>query len=170
VACGFRTAAFNNRAYSYLQLHMLSEAQGDLDEALRLEPGLFAAHRSSVYLAFRYRFERLTQTVDAALDHAEKALQGKPQDPVVYVFAARLYALAARDNAGRQQEYRDKAIDYLREALGKGAKPSTLNESTFRSLADHPSYPELRAMPAVRKADVQSCPSLVDPLAPAKAL
>jgi hypothetical protein len=171
-ASGFRSAAlFSNRAYSYLQSTEISRAQADLQEALRLDPHLPSAHLSSIYLAVNRRLQQPARSIGAEdLAHVDRALAGRRKDPTTLLYAARLYTLAARDDAAGRQAYRDEAIEYLEKAILNGARRKILEDEGFKSLRQHPRYPELLALPEVERPEGPRSPFLVDPLAPGEEL
>jgi hypothetical protein len=169
---GFRSAAlFSNRAYSYLQSNEISRAQADLQEALRLDPHLQSAHLSSIYLAVNRRLQQQARYIGAEdLAHVDRALAGRRKDPTTLLYAARLYTLAAQDDAAGRQAYRDKAIEYLDKAIRNGARRKILEDEGFKSLRQHPRYAELQALPEVERPAGPRSPFLVDPLAPGEEL
>jgi serine/threonine protein kinase/Tfp pilus assembly protein PilF len=167
LACGFATpAVYNNLAYSLLQRHRYDDAQRNLDEALRLDPNLQAAHLNCAHRAVRLRISDPSKSIPQdALDHLEQALCGNNQDPEMYLFGARLYALAARDDPSQEAAHKGKAIALLQEAIRRGVPASAVTEITFEGLVGHPQFPALVSTPQGTIAAVRPSPFLVDPLA-----
>jgi len=149
----------NNLGFSYIQLNRLDDAEQCLNEAVKGDEDLQAAHHNLVIVFLRQaRDGRAVQS--AALLHASKAVASGSPSADLYHDAAALYALAANQDS----RFIRQAIEYLGKAVAYGLDPGRLkSDPIFFSLRKNADFDHLCRAAASTKAPSKAV-RLVDPL------
>jgi hypothetical protein len=141
--------ARNNRAYSFIQLKKLDQAEWELqainDPAGRALP---AVRYNRAVLALRRRYGRdKVPVAEEALEDVRAVLGGQAGDRDLYFVAAQLFAFAAEDAtrvptpAPRRAFLTEQAFDNLRRALRAGLDPEVLkNGPAHEAFRGHPDF------------------------------
>ncbi len=162
---GYRPVmVLNNRAYSYLSIGRIREAQKDLEQAVRIDPDCQAVHYNRALVAMGMRLESKLPVSSQALEDMDQALQLGPKTPALYRDAAILYAHADSDHPHRQ--YLERALSYLRQAIARGESPETI--PPIRSLRAALKRPDFVALVDSRPLNPPLQPELrlIDPADP----
>jgi eukaryotic-like serine/threonine-protein kinase len=190
LAAGFdASAAFNNRGFSYLKLGHLKEADADFQAARAKDPknGLAFYNRACALLQ-----EALRQPAPLprdAFDDIQRALELAPNQREVSLLAARIYAWAVREEAGRLDKQarqrpalaalvgaiaqpagrarldglRELCVMHLRNAQQNGLDPQCWeNDLLFGFLKEMPGYRE--GIPMPQQVRIELPRGLQDPL------
>jgi serine/threonine protein kinase len=153
-------AVFNNLGYCHLLLSQLTEAERCLDAAIGRDPNLQAALHNRAMLRLSQAL-RSSSSVRAGISDIERAIGLGPATADLHGTAARLYALAARQD----RRYVAPALDHLAAACDLGWDTTRLkSEPMFRELRREPVFQALAARPQASVRHLHArC--IVDPIA-----
>ena len=137
IQAGFKSAPlFNNLGYSYLALLQMDEAQRCLELALQLDPNLRAAHHNRARLRLRQALRLIQQErvcpearrcLEAGIKDIRRAIERGPVTAELYVDAARLCGVAARQSS----QWVAPALEYARLAVKAGYDSRKLKADRF---------------------------------------
>ena len=152
-------AVLNNIGLSCLKLRQFDEAEQYLKEAIRLDERMAAAH-FNLLSVFSSRALKGQPVPRAALACCEKAMESSPPSRDLYLCAAVVYAVAARENA----ILRSRAIDCLKEAVAHGLDPQSFQSTAaFALLRDQEEFKRLLFGAAGTEASTK-LDALIDPI------
>jgi tetratricopeptide (TPR) repeat protein len=146
---------FNDLGYSYLQLGKFDDARAALKRAIVLDPRLQAPYYNRAIIYLRTARAGPEGDLKLALADIQQALEIGPPAADLFRHAAALCAVAG---------LRDRALDFLTQAVKQGQDPQTLGEDfAFRELRNDPWFQEL-----IRTPKPQTPPSksvrILDPI------
>jgi serine/threonine protein kinase/Tfp pilus assembly protein PilF len=164
IECDFRTAeVLNNRGYSWLKLKKLEKAENDFAEAIRLNPNLQAPYYNLALLelARAYQAPERKQVCLQGIKHIQQALKVGREAQDLYYTGAKLYALAAEEDAS----FITQALDYLEKAVRLGLAPGQLaNDAVgLKAVAGQPRFRRLICM-SPQQSSGESTDRLLNPL------
>ncbi len=153
---GFTSARlYNLRGYCQAQLgddRKVAEmnepyalAEKDFTEAIRLDPKLQAAYYNRAMVRYRRAVRSVKPIPAAALEDMRQALAMGPTTWNLANDAARLFALASKEEPmAQQRELREEALRWLKLAVELGRDPSRLDkEYCFQPLFQEPRFQQL---------------------------
>jgi tetratricopeptide (TPR) repeat protein len=149
----------NNIGYTYLLLGQVGDAEEHLEQAIRLDDTLQAAHCNMVGVFLRRAF-RDSPIPEAAFAHATKAIEIGPRTAELYYIIAALYAVAAKGNDALVQP----AIDYVAKAVESGYDPKEFTStSAYFAIRQEPAFRDALQKPVSVRLPPKAT-LLVDPL------
>jgi tetratricopeptide (TPR) repeat protein len=158
---GFANAALlNNLGFSYGQKRRNDEARACLDQAIALDPRLQAAYYNRAMLVCRHALRGHESLPDSAISDIQAAVSLGPVTPELLLEAARVYAVAARE----QTRFVDLALEYLRRAFERGQDlRQCRSDRSFAALKDVPEFTRLvdhAPLPTISRTEL----CVVDPV------